>query len=71
MPHPTAITELDIMTALCCGDFCQAERGETLTGVCHRWDFRHEAARVQRLLQMAKSESPTLIILERDNDTVD
>lgn len=40
-------TDDEIMRALCCGPKCEVGPN---TGLCHRWDFMGEVARIRELL---------------------
>ena len=40
-------TDDEIMRALCCGPKCEVGPN---TGLCHRWDFQGEVARIRELL---------------------
>lgn len=52
-----------IMMALCCGGQCK--RDQNCIGYCHRFDFEHEAKRIQALLETL--ERRKVIALVEDN----
>jgi hypothetical protein len=41
------VTEIEIATALCCGGECSA----SISGLCHRSDYRTETGRIVALLE--------------------